>query len=549
MFLRAAHINASVQIRATRIAAVIIAVTLILISIYCRLRLLAVPLERDEGGFAYIAQQMLNGTPPFESGYSMKLIGIHAAYALFLSLFGQTPAAIHGGLLLVNLASIILLYFLARRLLPYEGAVLASGVFALLSVSQDVQGIFAHATHLVILFVLAGLVALFAWREKGYPFLLVTCGICMGTSVAMKQNGLFYCMLALFMLIMELKRRKDPLRSASVTVLIWIAGVITPCLLILLYVTFEGVIAQFWFWTFEYAFEYSSGNSLAESLYWLSGVIPLVTKTTLPFWCVAAAGVFAIPGKEAINRDRWFLPLFMAVSFLAITPGGYFYPHYFVLLLPALSLLCGAAYIGFVSFAGLFISSAVSRWLAVGIIAMASVVVVDSGRSYLFHLAPEEVIRLLYGDNPFAESSQVIARYISTNSSPEDRVVVLGSEPQIYFYSGRQAATKHLFVYPLMEAQPRSVAMRNELFAEITSTIPKYIILSFQYSSWLAVPDEIVGLLAPMRVFLDENYTTVGVIDIIDGKVSYYWGGDAEDFIPLSVMPIYILERTSDRNG
>ena len=34
-------------------------------------RLATMPLERDEGEYAYIAQEMLRGIPPYESAYSM----------------------------------------------------------------------------------------------------------------------------------------------------------------------------------------------------------------------------------------------------------------------------------------------------------------------------------------------------------------------------------------------------------------------------------------------------------------------------------------------
>ena len=77
----------------------------VLAVIFIRIRLLTIPLERDEGEFAYGGQLMLQGIPPYKLFYNMKFPGIYAAYALIMALFGQTPAGIHFGLLLVNLAS------------------------------------------------------------------------------------------------------------------------------------------------------------------------------------------------------------------------------------------------------------------------------------------------------------------------------------------------------------------------------------------------------------------------------------------------------------
>ena len=61
-----------------------------------RIRLIDLPLERDEGEFAYVAQLMLQGVPPYVLAYNMKLPGTYGAYAVVLPLFGQTPAACIG---------------------------------------------------------------------------------------------------------------------------------------------------------------------------------------------------------------------------------------------------------------------------------------------------------------------------------------------------------------------------------------------------------------------------------------------------------------------
>jgi hypothetical protein len=56
---------------------------------------LGFPLERDEGEFGYIAQEILRGVPMYDSAYTQKLPGTYLLYALFLSVFGQSIAAIH----------------------------------------------------------------------------------------------------------------------------------------------------------------------------------------------------------------------------------------------------------------------------------------------------------------------------------------------------------------------------------------------------------------------------------------------------------------------
>src|SRR5512147_1059478 len=82
-----------------------------------RVRLRDMPLERDEGEYAYAGQLLLQGVPPYKEAFNMKLPGTYAAYALIMALFGQTAGGIHLGVSLVNLASISLTFLLGRRLL------------------------------------------------------------------------------------------------------------------------------------------------------------------------------------------------------------------------------------------------------------------------------------------------------------------------------------------------------------------------------------------------------------------------------------------------
>ena len=76
---------------------------ILLFVVVVRIRVLPVPLERDEGEFAYAGQLILEGIPPYQLAYNVKLPGIYAAYALIMAVFGQTPSGIHLGLLFVNL--------------------------------------------------------------------------------------------------------------------------------------------------------------------------------------------------------------------------------------------------------------------------------------------------------------------------------------------------------------------------------------------------------------------------------------------------------------
>ena len=159
---------------------------------YVRLRVADVPLERDEGEYAYAGQLILEGVPPYELAYNMKFPGTYYAYAAILALFGHTPWGIRVGLLLVNAASILLVFAVGRRLLGGFAGAVAAVCFSVLSLDRWVFGGFAHATHFVVLTALAGLLLLLLAIESERRAWLFWSGVFLGLSVLMKQHAIFF---------------------------------------------------------------------------------------------------------------------------------------------------------------------------------------------------------------------------------------------------------------------------------------------------------------------------------------------------------------------
>src|SRR5207245_2299788 len=82
-------------------------------------------------------------------------------------------------------------------------------------------------------------------------------------------------------------------------------------------------------------------------------------------------------------------------------------------------------------------------------------------RPVCFELGPDAVARAIYGGNPFPESVAV-GRYLKERTRADDRIVVIGSEPEVYFYARRRAGTRYIYMYPLFENQPYAASMQDE---------------------------------------------------------------------------------------
>lgn len=163
----------------------------IVFAAFVRYRLASMPLERDEGEYAYAGQLLLHGVPPYKLAYNMKLPGAYIAYAAIMAVFGQTMEAIRYGMLIINIATILVLYQLTRDQFDETTAGESAIIYAILSISGSVVGMNAHATHFVAFFGLAGATSLWFYLKSPAWQLAFLSGLLFCLAFLMKQQGLF----------------------------------------------------------------------------------------------------------------------------------------------------------------------------------------------------------------------------------------------------------------------------------------------------------------------------------------------------------------------
>src|SRR2546430_2362739 len=229
---------------------ILLAATLVTV-LFIRIRLLNIPLERDEGEYAYAGQLMLHGIAPYKLAYNMKFPGTYAFYAMILSVFGQTTFGVHLGFLLVNLATVGLVLLIGLRLVNWETGLAAATTYVVLAINPAVMGLAAHATHFVIFFTLVGLVLLLGNSCSTSLASIFISGLFLGVAVLMKQPGIIFLIFGFVWLLY--RERKQPLPRLLFILAIFTFAALLPLTIAIGAVWFAGTLGNFWFWCVQYA--------------------------------------------------------------------------------------------------------------------------------------------------------------------------------------------------------------------------------------------------------------------------------------------------------
>ena len=513
---------------------------ILLVTVVIRIRLLDIPLDRDEGEYAWLGSLLLDGVPPFERAWHMKMPGIYVLYALAMSVFGRTTAGVHLGLVTANLVSILLMFLLGRRLLGAAGGVAAAALFATMSLHPMLLGLAAYAEQFLLPLVIGALLLVLDASDGRSRARFAAAGLLFGLAFVVKQSGGAFALFPILWMIVTRREHGVAWRELGVRTAALGGAAVTPLLAICVWMAVSGTFARFWFWTFTYAARYGSLQTVDGAIFNFVAAIDEVLPSAWPLLVLAAVGAGAPAWDAELHRRRWFVWLLLAVSFGVTSLGFNYRAQYFLLMLPALALL-GAA-------GAVTIGRGLARWhhalplAAAAAVLAATLAPVVYHSDLLFRSSGRQIVRAIHDRNPFVEAVE-IARYIREHSGKDDRIAVIGSEPEIYFYAGRPAATGYVYMYPLMEAHPYARAMQEHLIRELTAARPRYVVFVNSHSSWLPNQHSDQTLARWFAGYWRE-LEPVGLADIVSREVTNYrWGDAARDHAPESPLWVAVYRR------
>ncbi len=400
---------------------ILVVAGLILIAAAVRIPLLGIPLERDEGEYAYIAWRLGHNELPYRDWVDQKPPAVFWTYRAALALPFDPIRAVHLAALLFSAASSCALFFLALRFMNRFWALVAASLFTLLSADPFAQGTAAIAFKQVAAlnwFLLIALYPIFAAAEKRW------------------RNSLAFAAWS-------------------------IAGVVAVAGFVAVYFWIHHGLTELVDNVFTHNLEYIGAMTWSDRLQFCSETLTRLARTEMLAWIFSAAGLIAL---IVAGKGKWFAFLagWLITSTIGVSASGYFFPHYFQQLLPPLALIS--------VFGALWLSELRpwrTSWILGALFSLLlALLPLKTLWPFWFSYTPADAVRAIYPGNFFAEMPAFAARIAEVTSS-EQRVFVFGAEPELLFYAQRVSATRYIFLFPLYgpyrNAREKQIAAADEI--------------------------------------------------------------------------------------
>jgi hypothetical protein len=474
----------------------------------CALRapVAALPLERDEGEYAYIAQRWLAGDVPYRDAFDQKPPGAFVFYAAAFAAGGETPAAVRWAAQFATIAALGALVAIGTRLFSPAVGIAASLAGLLLSAHPSWLGNAVNTEQLALAPLCFGaLSALLVATQQRAAFSFVV-GALGATALLLKP-------VTAPIVVFEIATALFFARGKFAHALAAALGGVAALAPVAFYFASRGAWAEFLDAVVRNNFAYAGVTPLgeyprsfvAEFGRTLAPMAPIYLAPLMaPLALLARAGA-----RRATRRRLAWVAAWLAASLPAIAAGGFFRQHYFVLALPPLALLAGIGLdaLGRLAFGARPLARAFAPLAALAIVAAG----VATSWWYFGPARAESKLHRIYGSNPFPEAP-ALGAWIAEHGTPDDRVFVYGSEPELLFYARRASASRYVFVYPLTMPLPAAAARQAEALAELDAAPPRFVVGVFVRTSLLERPGTPPALKRGLRDRIERDYEIAAVV-------------------------------------
>ena len=401
-------------------------------------------MDIDEGCYAAIAARMVDGGLPYRDGVENKVPGVYYAYYWVFRLFGRYDMlALHLTVALVALATALVCGRIARRLYRGSDAATRDRIGFYAALLYVVYSTFFYpkmlAANTEMFLVLPAALALWAYlAARRHPALYLAAGACMAVAFLFKQVAfLLFAGLCADSLVALVHKRATIGRALATTVLL-LFGFVAVVGGAAAFLAARGILHDAIFWSFTYIFRYylpAGSNQHAFLLNFVSAFLPFLLVVS-PLLLPALPMPPTWRSWRALDGDATPVWLWLAASAASSLIGGRMYGHYFVPMIPPLSVLAAVNVESWLAGAHpqwrrRFLLGA-TTFMAVGFCVWAALYETTTASFW----SPKPDYRL-------------VTDYVRQTTRPDERIFVWGWFPALYVEADRSPSTRFVTAHIL----------------------------------------------------------------------------------------------------
>jgi len=457
---------------------IILVFILVILSFIYRLFFLYMPLDRNEGTYAYTAQRICEGELPYKDVFDNKQPFIYYIYKTAFDIFGQKPEAIRYFTNFYFLILSLFFYSFIRLFFNSFISLLTLFIFILHLNNHTLQGLNSNTEIFTLLPIIISLIFLIN-KEKHYENVnLFLTGFFIGIAFFIKMLVGFLILLPV-LYILKFFHKKNKLKF-----IIWfLSGFFLMVIFTILWTVKNGILNEFIKCSIICNFNYINASEINFSLIFKGGIYFI--KTNFILFLALLYGIY----KLFINKKdevAFILVISVILLYSGIIILRGFYPHYYIIIIPFLSFLSAIL----INDIYLKLKRKFNKKIIISLTLIFFIFVY-----FFYFIKVNNVIKYIksgYYTMEIFYEAKVIGEIINNQKTNADKIFVYCNEPEIYFYTGTKAPTK--FIYNYAEKFEKNQFLN--MLENVKKEMPEFFIKEKNSSNYF-------------EEFLDANYRKI----------------------------------------
>jgi len=277
--------------------------------------------------------------------------------------------------------------------------------------------------------------------------------------------------------------------------------------------------------------------SAADSWFYLNKLVPRMIGNHGLFWGLGVLSLLLVPFSGFSRQSKSWAVSLLLLTILSAAIGLGFMPHYFIPAIPWAAL--GIAAFLFWLFEK-FASGNQAGYATLAAILIALPVLMNA--DYFFRPDYARIMEKCYPWNGFAEA-KAVSKELKKRLKPGERIAILGSEPQINYYTDTEHSSPQLYMYPVIREHKRKQQFQQQFLRNLAECDAEYVVLTASEASWMPGFAETPFFKRDIFPRITERYDLIGRANIGQVPMNIVWDEALKTHNPPKCPPMFVFRK------